>query len=78
MQDFQGAYRGMRNFIPMHWIRLTEELMHPDVLKNEIDRAERAELAALNDEDEDDGYDDFEDESEQETTAAPANVQPSP
>lgn len=51
----QGMFRGMRNLIPMHWVRLTEEIMHPDVLNEEI---EAAEARATGDDVEDDDFDD--------------------
>ena len=39
-QERPGAFIGVRNTIPMHWVRLVEEIMHPDVLNDEIELAD--------------------------------------
>jgi hypothetical protein len=81
-ETVKGGFRGMRNFVPMHWVRLTEEIMHPDILSEEIETAEaRAEARATKDLDDPDDDDDPAPESAPTVpppAPTPSNGQPIP
>lgn len=67
--------KGIRDFIPIHWVRNFRESMPFDVFMQELDKSERGE-----DDDDDDDYDDEPDAPEETpaTVPPPPNGQPTP